>query len=252
MSLFDYHLRKPLDAIIFDCDGTLSDIEGIDWLANSVGVGEKVSELTNQAMSHSGINPALYEARLSLVRPNLSLVTALGDAYYQSRTEALDTVLSIFRKLGKSLYLLSAGVNPAVMNFGKMLKFESDQVTAVNVSFDQAGEYQSFDHDCPLISKEGKYDVVSLIKKNHARLGFVGDGMNDVVTKPLVSRFIGYGGVFYRENVRAASDYYLMAKSFLPLLPLLLTQSEAQGLASHDKNAYGVGVQMLEAGAVVA
>jgi phosphoserine phosphatase len=37
----NWQLQHPLDAVVFDCDGTLSQIEGIDALAekNDVGVG---------------------------------------------------------------------------------------------------------------------------------------------------------------------------------------------------------------------
>ena len=49
------------DIICFDCDSTLSKIEGIDELAKNVGLGEELAELTNAAMN--GIVPleAVYE-----------------------------------------------------------------------------------------------------------------------------------------------------------------------------------------------
>jgi len=39
------------DVICFDCDSTLSRIEGIDELARRVGMGEEMSKLTDLAMN---------------------------------------------------------------------------------------------------------------------------------------------------------------------------------------------------------
>ena len=37
-----WQLDHPINAIVFDCDGTLSIIEGIDELARNNGVGDAV------------------------------------------------------------------------------------------------------------------------------------------------------------------------------------------------------------------
>jgi phosphoserine phosphatase len=41
----------PFELIIFDCDSTLSTIEGIDELARWQGRTQQVAELTNRAMN---------------------------------------------------------------------------------------------------------------------------------------------------------------------------------------------------------
>ena len=52
--------------VCFDCDSTLSKIEGIDELAKLAGLGEEMARLTDAAMN--GVVPleAVYEKRLSL------------------------------------------------------------------------------------------------------------------------------------------------------------------------------------------
>src|SRR5437016_3271945 len=77
-----WQLQTPISAIIFDCDGTLSAIEGIDELAKNTGVSEAVQSLTAEAMGKSGLNPGLYQKRLDLTYPNREQVTALGYQYY--------------------------------------------------------------------------------------------------------------------------------------------------------------------------
>lgn len=246
MLLLDSQLQEPLDAIIFDCDGTLSHVEGINWLAEANNVGAPVCALTEKAMSHSGIYPALYQERLSLVSPNSSLVQALANAYFQARSPDVDILLGILKRLGKALYVVSAGVNPAVALFAERLGFQSTHIFAVNLTFDASGDYADFDHHSPMTDTQGKREIVTMIKQAHARVALVGDGMNDAVVKPLVTRFIGYGGAFYREKVCSVSDYYLKMASFLPLLPLLLTEQEAQGLALKDQDAYEKGLQLIQ------
>src|SRR4051812_47754308 len=85
MSLNAYSPTLPIDAIIFDCDGTLSHIEGIDELAKENGVGEQGVKLTEEAMGRSGMSPELYEHRLNLVLPTAAQVDTLGQLYFQHK-----------------------------------------------------------------------------------------------------------------------------------------------------------------------
>ena len=41
---------KP-HAVFFDLDSTLSKIEGLDWIAEKKGVGERMKEITRKAMN---------------------------------------------------------------------------------------------------------------------------------------------------------------------------------------------------------
>lgn len=52
-----WQLAMNISAIIFDCDSTLSSIEGIDELAETKNVQQEVSRLTELAMNKTGINP---------------------------------------------------------------------------------------------------------------------------------------------------------------------------------------------------
>ena len=61
--------------VIFDCDSTLSTIEGIDELATLKGQTDHIAELTRQAMD--GLVPLeeVYAARLELLeKPKLFLL----------------------------------------------------------------------------------------------------------------------------------------------------------------------------------
>ena len=113
------YAKKPLDTIIFDCDGTLSQIEGIDYLAEINNAKEAVAVLTEQAMSKTGLSSSLYEARLNLVKPTVTQISMLAQIYTDNVSPHAEKVIHILKKLGKEIYIFSAGVNPAVKLFGK-------------------------------------------------------------------------------------------------------------------------------------
>lgn len=219
-------LKKSIEAIIFDCDGTLSHIEGIDELATQNGVGDQVSQLTAAAMGQTGLNPQIYHQRLNLVSPTSQQVLALGDLYYQQITPDLQWVLSMFASLGKSVYIVSAGLSPAVIAFGKRLGISEDCIFAVNIFFTEQGHYFDFDRHSPLVHASGKRQIVQELKKRHQELAFVGDGLNDLTVADLVSRFIGYGGAYYRKNIEEQCRYYISTPSLRPLVDLCLTPQE--------------------------
>ena len=83
-----WQLDNPISAIVFDCDSTLSSIDGIDFLAKNNGVGEAVKLLTRDAMGSMGLSPAIYQQRLDLVIPRREQVYALGHQYFAHRARA--------------------------------------------------------------------------------------------------------------------------------------------------------------------
>lgn len=216
----------PFDAIVFDCDGTLSQIEGIDELARMNGVGEKVSALTEKAMGKTGLTPALYRERLIATKPTLEQIHALGKMYFEHRTPDTEHVIQTFQRLGKAVYVISAGILAAVESFATALGVSEKNVFAVPVFFDRQHQYLDFDHESPLADRYGKRVILEEIKKTHPRIAFIGDGMNDYVARDVVERFIGYGGAFYRENIEKMCEFYVKDISMKSILPLCLTKKE--------------------------
>ena len=131
-----WQLKTPLNAIIFDCDGTLSTIEGIDELAKNNGVDDAVLSLTAQAMGATGMNPELYQKRLDLVYPSEEQVLALGQHYIATQVPDAHPVIQLLKRLNKTVYLVSAGLYPAVKIFGRMLNIPQENIFAVDVLFD--------------------------------------------------------------------------------------------------------------------
>jgi len=116
-----WQLQIPIDAIIFDCDGTLSTIEGIDELARENGVSQTVQDLTAQAMERTGIYPELYQRRLELTRPTKQQVLDLGQRYFDHQVTDAHQVIQIFTRLEKPVFIISAGLALSVTMFGEQL-----------------------------------------------------------------------------------------------------------------------------------
>ena len=75
--------QRKFDAVCFDCDSTLSRIEGIDELAARSGLGSEVSHLTEAAMNGLISIDTVYAQRLAMVSPDRAAVAWLGERYVQ-------------------------------------------------------------------------------------------------------------------------------------------------------------------------
>lgn len=248
MRTTNWQLQTPIEAIVFDCDGTLSAIEGVDELAKSNGVGDQVVALTAKAMGETGLNEALYHERLKLIYPHRDQVLALGQLYFHHQVPDVALVINLLQRLNKSVYVASAGLSPAVKLFGELLNIPTKNIFAVDISFDEQGKFHTFDRTSPLITQHGKRMIISQLKNKHQTIVHVGDGLNDIVTHDLVTRFIGYGGIFYRKNIADLCQYYIQSASLTPLLPLILTQAEMQQLSIPDQKLCERGLALMSEG----
>jgi len=246
MKTLSWQLKIPADAIIFDCDGTLSAIEGIDELAKKNHVADVVTEMTAAAMGKLGMNIDLYEKRLNLVLPSKKSLQELGQEYFDHQVEDIYQVIQVLKRLNKAIYIVSAGLSLPVKKFGEMLQIPEQNIFAVDIQFDAQGNYVDFDRASPLVTSTGKRDIVEQIKKQHPHLIYVGDGLNDVAVMDLVMRFVGYGGIFYRENIAALCEYYIRTPSMTALLPLILTAEERVKLLSEEQALYNKGLAAIK------
>lgn len=237
-----WQLTDPINAIIFDCDGTLSKIEGIDELATNNNTSHIVQELTQEAMGKTGMNVGIYNKRLEIVNPTQEKILALGENYIKNQNPDAKEVVAIFKALNKPVYIISAGIFQAVNIFAKWLGIDESNVYAVNVFFDNNGHYKGFDEQSPLVARNGKQIFVNDLSQNLSRLGYIGDGLNDYEVYPLVTRFIGYGGAYYRQNIADLCEFYVKSASLAATLPLLLTQEEYHQLDSTHQLLYNKGM----------
>lgn len=242
MTTYNWQVFSPIEAIVFDCDGTLSSLEGIDEIAKHNGVGDIVTSLTSHAMAKSGMSPELYEQRLTLVKPHYDDLIQLGCLYDQHRIPDVGEVIQLLTRLNKTIYLVSAGLYPSVALFGEKLHIPQENIYAVEVLFDELGHYRDFNRQTPLVTRNGKREIIKQLKKRHPTILHIGDGLNDFEVYDLVTRFVGFGGMFYRENIAAQCEFYIKSMSMAPLLPLVLTDQECRELSGSEDALYQKGL----------
>jgi phosphoserine phosphatase len=245
-----WQLKKPIDTFFFDCDSTLSLIEGIDQLATWNGVFEKVHAITERCMAKTGLNLAAYRERLDLVQPTQNQVRALADLYQEHMAPGAQETIQALQSLDKKIYVISAGIKSAVTEFAKVLRIPENQVLAVDVYFDNSGKYLGFDEASPLVQPNGKSTEVTSVLKPEERSLFMGDGLSDWETRHHVTRFLGYAGLHPKEWLKNHSEFFISNSSFYSLLPLSLTEEESLKLNPQDRGYYEAGLIDLQNGVV--
>ena len=201
--------NNKVEAVIFDCDGTLSAIEGITELASLNGKAEVIRELTEKAMGQTGLSLELYQQRLDIVQPTQKQCQQVATSYINNVTPNTKEVISQLQANDIAVYVMSAGVDACVIPFAEYLGVEKENVFSVPINFDNDGNFQGFDLNCPLTSNDGKLMLAKKLKQQHGSIIAVGDGMNDISMKPELKMFIGFGGAFYRESIKKLSDAYI-------------------------------------------
>lgn len=219
-----------IENIAFDCDSTLTRIEGVDVLADMNDVWNEVVPITRSAMDKSSLSPDIYEMRLELIKPTLEQVKEVGDLYIANVSEDAKQVVSAFKAAGKNVYMLTGGLQPAVFMLARYLGIEYTRIFSVPIYFDQLGEYLDFDKSTPMVHRKGKLKVIGNISRKYGAVGMVGDGMSDVEAAEAAAMFVGYGGVVKRKQVKQSVDTYIECASLSPLLPIFLTEPELDSL----------------------
>lgn len=212
---------KGYDVVVFDCDSTLSAVEGIDLLAERHGLKEQVEEITHRAMNgHSNFADALA-LRLGLVKPLKEDLHWLGQQYIKHIVPETKELISELRKNHKEVFIVSGGFEIALKIFASHINIEEANVFSNVLIFDEQGKYQDFDKDNPLAKNHGKKSLLKELAKTKSVL-FVGDGITDLEAKDEVALFVGFGGVKIREKVKEEADIFIEDNNLKALIKIAL------------------------------
>jgi phosphoserine phosphatase len=213
----------PYAHVVFDCDSTLSAIEGIDELAREHRA--EIARLTERAMAGELRLEEIYGRRLELARPTAARIAALGRQYVDTCVPGARETVRLLQGLGKRVSILSGGLRPAVMVLARHLGIPGEEVFAVEVFHGEDGSYDGYDALSALTRDDGKPRV--LARFGAAReLALVGDGATDLRCAPVVGRFVAFAGVVARTNVVGASTHVVRENDLRATLPLLLSPAE--------------------------
>ncbi|MFN3240218.1 MAG: haloacid dehalogenase-like hydrolase [Planctomycetota bacterium] len=227
----------PFAAVYFDCDSTLSSIEGVDELLQFAdpALRRDIAELTSQAMDGTLPLAEVYETRLRKLAPKRAQLDEVGGHYVANVVADGEATIAALQFCGKHVGIVSGGLLVPVQHLARHLGVPTEHVHAVPLIFDQQGDYVDFDHDSPLWQNGGKIPVVENAPAAHHPMAFVGDGITDLETKDHVARFVGFGGVVARDAVRAGAEHFVDGPSLAAILPLLLSDDEQAKLRAEPR-----------------
>lgn len=214
-----------VDIVCFDCDSTLSAVEGIDELARRAGVLAELEPLTTAAMEGSLSLEDIYRRRLDLIRPDQEAINWLCKQYLDEMVEGAEQVVKSLIEQGKSVHIISGGIRQAVLSVGQYLDLPDQQVHAVEVNFDSQGAYAGFDQNSPLARSKGKTEICRQLMVQYrcqsGRVALIGDGVTDLEAAEAGVYVIGFGGVARRKVMVQGASSFVDGPALYDVLELL-------------------------------
>lgn len=212
---------------MFDCDSTLSAVEGIDELAGTHRAA--IAALTDAAMRGDLRLEQVYGERLALVRPSRAHLEALGRLYVDRLVPDARETIAALRAEGVGVRIVSGGLLPAVLAVARAVGVPDDHVAAVDVYFDHHGEFTGWQSDSPLAYSYGKREQLARWNGELQRpVLMIGDGVTDLEARPPADAFVAFAGIVVRDPVIAAADAVIREPSLAMVLPYVLGDEPAR------------------------
>lgn len=227
----------PYKHVFFDCDSTLTTVEGIDVLAEAFGKGWRVSVLTKAAMDGNIALEQVYGKRLQALNPTRGDIKAIRQIYKQHVLDDVRETIAALQSTGTDVYIVSGGLEEPVIDFGLYLGVPKDHIRAVPIEYDQLSgkwwqnvdESNDFDEqflthgDDPLVISDGKALIIKeFLEDKTGRSLLIGDGVSDLLASRSVDLFVGFGGVTVRDRVMREAPIYFEIQTMAPLLAIVL------------------------------
>jgi phosphoserine phosphatase len=221
-------MRWPhYEHVFFDCDSTLTTIEGIDILADSAGKRWRVEVLTQAAMDGELDLEEIYAKRLRAIKPTHQQIRDIRRAYKQHMVEDARETITILQELGHQVYIISGGLLEPVREFGVYLGVPTDHIRAVDITYNElsgqwwaGGDEQVMTYDDGALTvSDGKAEIVQeLLDGKRGRSLLVGDGYSDLLASRAVNLFAGFTGVVQRARVSQEAPLFITSASIAPIL----------------------------------
>ena len=209
-----------LKLICFDCDNTLSSIEGIDELARLRGpdVFASVEALTEDAMNGRILIEEVFGRRLECIRPGSADVAIVGRLYIEAVEPTARETIARMAAAGWTPVIISGGFRQAIRPLADFLGV--GRVEAVDLYFTGDGSYRGYDRAYPSTRSGGKREIIAGLRAElrPEKVVMVGDGASDLETRPAVDLFVGFGGFVTREQVKTAAAAFVTSLASVPAL----------------------------------
>ena len=216
-------MKKVTGLLVMDVDGTLIRQEGIDLLAQEAGVGEKVAEITAQAMKGELDFSASLEARVALLK---GLETSIFPKILEQIevTPGAESLITELHQRGYKVGLVSGGfhevIDPIARSLGiDLVRANRLQVSDGHLTGKVLGE---------IITPERKKEsLLTWAKENHvpqSQTIAMGDGANDL---PMIET-AGIGIAFMAKPIVAERAPYRIETRDLSLVLEILDQQRKE------------------------
>lgn len=214
--------NMSFEIVCFDCDSTLSKIEGIDECARRIGLGTEMAKLTDAAMNGELPLEAVYQKRLELIRPDRAAIAEIADLYIAQIVEGVAEVFQTLKQQQKQIHIISGGLRQAILPLARFLNLPESQVHAVDIYFNADGSYRDFNQNSPLAKTGGKAVICQQLSSDPKKMVMIGDGKTDLEAQQVGVKVIGFGGVVERKIVAENADFYVNQTSLVSVLVHIL------------------------------
>mgnify|MGYP005890563879 FL=1 len=216
-------MKEVTGLLVMDVDGTLIRQEGIDLLAQEAGVGEKVAEITAQAMNGELDFAVSLEARVALLK---GLDTSIFPKILEQMevTPGAESLITELHQRGYKVGLVSGGFHEVIDPIARSLGIDLVRANRLDVSNGRLtgkvlGEI--------LTPERKKESLLTWAKENHvprSQTIAMGDGANDL----LMIETAGIGIAFMAKPIVAERAPYRIEKRDLSLVLEILDQQRKE------------------------
>ncbi|GAX75615.1 hypothetical protein CEUSTIGMA_g3059.t1 [Chlamydomonas eustigma] len=211
------------EAVCFDVDCTVTVNDSLDLLAEYMGVGKEVENLTKKAMDGTLSLGQALEERLKLIncKPK-DIKSFLAANPPQSRfAKGIVSLVTRLQERDVTVYLISGGFRELTLPIAEQLGIPRQQVFANRMLWQwddetlEPSRLVGFDISEPTARNQGKPQAIAKIREAHtySSVVMIGDGITDLEAVQVsggADLFIGYGGVQRRAAVEKDADWYVM------------------------------------------
>lgn len=212
-------MKKVTGLLVMDVDGTLIRQEGIDLLAQEAGAGEKVAEITAQAMNGELDFSASLEARVALLK-GLEISAFQKILKQIEITQGAEGLITELHQRGYKVGLVSGGFHEVIDPIARSLGIDLVRANRLQVSDGRLTGKVLGEIITPVRKKEA---LLTWAKENHvprSQTIAMGDGANDL---PMIET-AGIGIAFMAKPIVAERASYRIQTRDLSLVLEILDQ----------------------------
>ena len=210
-------MKEVTGLLVMDVDGTLVRQEGIDLLAQEAGVGEKVAEITAQAMKGELDFSASLEARVALLK---GLETFIFPKILEQMevTPGAETLITELHQRGYKVGLVSGGFHEVIDPIARSLGIDLVLANRLEAS---DGRLTGKVLGGIITPERKKESLLTWAKENHvprSQTIAMGDGANDL---PMIHE-AGIGIAFCAKPiVRQQAPYQINEPDLYKVIEIL-------------------------------